>query len=305
MSEYHVSVLLDESIDNLKIRPEGTYVDATFGAGGHSKSILGKLNAKGHLYAFDQDQDAWGNALHDERFSLIDANFRYLRRFLRLEGVTAVDGILADLGVSSYQLDMPERGFSYRFDAPLDMRMNAESDLTAAKLLQSYSETALVNILSNYGEVRNAKTLAAALIQARKLSEIRTTFDLNRVLDLHAMGHKLKYYSQVYQALRMEVNDEIGALQDLLVEGAKLLKPGGRFVVITFHSIEDRVVKNYFKSGNFTGEVEKDDFGNIYRPFIHVHKKVIMATATEQKVNVRSRSAKLRVVEKSSDLTAS
>lgn len=298
MSEYHVSVLLDESIDNLKIRPEGIYVDATFGAGGHSKLILSKLNAKGQLYAFDQDQDALNNALHDERFLLIDANFRYMRRFLRLEGVMSVDGILADLGVSSYQLDMPERGFSYRFDAPLDMRMNAESDLTATKLLQTYSEMNLVNILSSYGEVRNAKTLAAALVQARKLSEIRTTFDLNRILDVYVMGHKLKYYSQVYQALRMEVNDEIGALQEMLMEGAKLLKPGGRFVVITFHSIEDRVVKNFFKAGNFTGEVEKDDFGNIYRPFVHVHKKVIMASSSEQKINTRSRSAKLRVVEK-------
>ena len=273
MSEYHVSVLLDESIDNLKINPSGTYVDVTYGAGGHSKSILNKLDAEGHLFAFDQDQDALANVVQDDRFTLIEANFRYLRRFLRLEGVREVDGILADLGVSSHQLDMPERGFSYRFDAPLDMRMNAEAELTAGKLLQTYSEDALVEILSSYGEVRNSKTLAKALINARKLTEIRTTFDLNRILDQHLMGPRMKYLSQVYQALRMEVNDEIGALEEMLEEGFELLKPGGRFVVITFHSIEDRVVKNFFKTGNFEGEMEKDDFGNIYRPFTLVNKK--------------------------------
>ncbi len=298
MSEYHVSVLLDESIDNLKINSSGTYVDVTYGAGGHSKSILNKLNAEGHLFAFDQDQDALANVVQDDRFTLIEANFRYLRRFLRLEGVREVDGILADLGVSSHQLDMPERGFSYRFDAPLDMRMNAEAELTAAILLQTYSEDALVGILSSYGEVRNSKTLAKALVHARKLTEIRTTFDLNRILDQHLMGPRMKYLSQVYQALRMEVNDEIGALEEMLAEGFELLKPGGRFVVITFHSIEDRVVKNFFKTGNFEGEMEKDDFGNIYRPFILVNKKVIMADDKEQKANVRSRSAKLRVAEK-------
>jgi 16S rRNA (cytosine1402-N4)-methyltransferase len=298
MSEYHVSVLLDESIDNLKINPSGTYVDVTYGAGGHSKSILNKLNAEGHLFAFDQDQDTLANVVQDDRFTLIEANFRYLRRFLRLEGVREVDGILADLGVSSHQLDMPQRGFSYRFDAPLDMRMNTDAELTAAILLQTYSEEALVEILSSYGEVRNSKTLAKALINARKLTEIRTTFDLNRICDQHLMGPRMKYLSQVYQALRMEVNDEIGALEDMLAEGFELLKPGGRFVVITFHSIEDRVVKNFFKTGNFEGEMEKDDFGNIYRPFTLVNKKVIMADGKEQKANVRSRSAKLRVAEK-------
>ncbi|MBK8626829.1 MAG: 16S rRNA (cytosine(1402)-N(4))-methyltransferase RsmH [Saprospiraceae bacterium] len=298
MSEYHVSVLLDESIDNLKIKPDGKYVDVTYGAGGHSKSILNKLSAEGHLFAFDQDQDAVANTVLDSRFTLIEANFRYLRRFLRLEGVVEVDGILADLGVSSHQLDMPERGFSYRFDAPLDMRMNTEAELTAAKLLQTYSEEALVDILSSYGEVRNSKTLAKVIVNARKLSEIRTTFDLNRILDQHIMGPRMKYLSQVYQALRMEVNDEIVALEEMLAEGYELLKPGGRFVVITFHSIEDRVVKNFFKTGNFDGELEKDEFGNIYRPFTLVNKKVIMADSKEQKVNIRSRSAKLRVVEK-------
>ncbi len=298
MNEYHVSVLLKESIENLNILPEGTYVDLTFGAGGHSGSILHNLSAKGHLYAFDQDADAVANALVDERFTLIEANFRYLRRFLRLEGVKEVDGILADLGVSSHQLDMPERGFSYRFDAPLDMRMNTQADFTAAVLLQTYSEEKLVDVLSSYGEVRNAKTLAKALVHAGKVAEIRTTFDLNRVLDQHVLGPRLKYFSQVYQALRMEVNDEIGALKDMLTEGYEVLKPGGRFVVITFHSIEDRVVKNFFKTGNFDGEMEKDDFGNISRPFVLINKKVIVAENKEQRENARSRSAKLRVAEK-------
>ena len=294
MSEYHVSVLLDESIKSLSIRPDGKYVDVTFGAGGHSRSILNELSAKGHLYAFDQDEDAVENIIHDTRFTLIEANFRYLKRFLRLEGISEVDGILADLGVSSHQLDFPERGFSYRFDAPLDMRMNIKSDMSAADLLRTYSEESLVEILSNYGEVRNSKSLAKAIINARKFADIKTTFDFNRVL----MGLRLKYFSQVYQALRMEVNDEIGALKDMLEDGLAVLKPGGRFSVITFHSIEDRVVKNFFKSGNFDGEVEKDEFGNIQRPFSLVNKKVIMADSKEQKVNVRSRSAKLRVAEK-------
>ncbi|HMR89602.1 MAG TPA: 16S rRNA (cytosine(1402)-N(4))-methyltransferase RsmH [Saprospiraceae bacterium] len=298
MSEYHVSVLLDESIKSLSIRPNGKYVDVTFGAGGHSKSILNELSAKGHLYAFDQDEDAVENIIHDTRFTLIEANFRYLKRFLRLEGISEVDGILADLGVSSHQLDFPERGFSYRFDAPLDMRMNIKSDMSAADLLRTYSEESLVEILSNYGEVRNSKSLAKAIINARKFADIKTTFDFNRVLDQNVMGLRLKYFSQVYQALRMEVNDEIGALRDMLEDGLAVLKPGGRFSVITFHSIEDRVVKNFFKSGNFDGEVEKDEFGNIQKPFSLVNKKVIMADAKEQKANVRSRSAKLRVAEK-------
>jgi len=298
MSEYHVSVLLDESIKSLSIRPDGKYVDVTFGAGGHSKSILNELSAKGHLYAFDQDEDAVENIIHDTRFTLIEANFRYLKRFLRLEGISEVDGILADLGVSSHQLDFPERGFSYRFDAPLDMRMNIKSDMSAADLLRTYSEESLVEILSNYGEVRNSKSLAKAIINARKFADIKTTFDFNRVLDQNVMGLRLKYFSQVYQALRMEVNDEIGALRDMLEDGLAVLKPGGRFSVITFHSIEDRVVKNFFKSGNFDGEVEKDEFGNIQKPFSLVNRKVIMADSKEQKVNARSRSAKLRVAEK-------
>ncbi|MFZ1458154.1 MAG: 16S rRNA (cytosine(1402)-N(4))-methyltransferase RsmH, partial [Saprospiraceae bacterium] len=264
MSAYHVSVLLKESIEHLNIRPDGNYVDLTFGAGGHSRSILNELSAKGHLYGFDQDEDAARNVIQDSRFKLIEANFRYVRRFLRLEDVHEVDGILADLGVSSYQLDAAERGFSYRFDAPLDMRMNKEAEFSALDLLMTYQEEELVQVLSDFGEVRNAKTLAKAMVTGRKLTALRTTHDLNRILDMHVMGPRMKYFSQVYQALRMEVNGEIGALQEMLLEGSRLLKTGGRFVVITFHSIEDRVVKNFFKTGNFEGEVEKDEYGNIY-----------------------------------------
>ncbi|MCZ2100047.1 MAG: 16S rRNA (cytosine(1402)-N(4))-methyltransferase RsmH [Chitinophagales bacterium] len=298
MSEYHVSVLLEESINNLKIRPKGIYVDVTFGAGGHSRSILNKLDANGHLYAFDQDVDALSNAPADERFTLINSNFRYMRKYLRLEGVQQVDGILADLGVSSHQLDIPERGFSYRFDAPLDMRMNESSLFSAFDVVNAYEEEQLVNVLSKYGEVRNAKTLAAAISAQRKMGPIRTTEDLNRILDRNQMGPKMKYYSQVYQAIRIEVNDELGALRDMLEDGLKLLNKGGRFAVITFHSIEDRMVKNFFKTGNVDGEVVKDDFGNIYRPFALVDKKVIVAGQEEQKRNSRARSAKLRVAEK-------
>lgn len=298
MSTYHVSVLLNESIEHLNIRPDENYVDLTFGAGGHSRSILNVLSAKGHLYGFDQDVDAAVNVIEDPRFTLIEANFRYIRRFLRLEGVHEVSGILADLGVSSHQLDAAVRGFSYRFDAPLDMRMNKDAEFSAQDLLMTYDEEELVRVLSDYGEVRNAKTLAKALVTGRKLVALKTTFDLNRILDQQLMGPRMKYFSQVYQALRMEVNDEIGALKEMLLEGTRVLKPGGRFVVITFHSIEDRVVKNYFKTGNFEGEVEKDEFGNIFRPFRLVNKNVIVANIEEQNTNPRSRSAKLRAAEK-------
>lgn len=298
MSSYHVSVLLNESIEHLNIRPDGNYVDLTFGAGGHSRSILNELSAKGHLYGFDQDVDAASNKIHDERCTLIEANFRYIRRFLRLQGVDEVDGILADLGVSSHQLDVGDRGFSYRFEAPLDMRMNQQAEFKAADLVMTYDEERLIHVLSEYGEVRNAKTLAKAIVTGRKLVALKSTYDLNRILDQHVMGPKMKYFSQVYQALRMEVNDEIGALKEMLVEGTRVLKPGGRFVVITFHSIEDRVVKNFFKTGNFEGEVVKDEFGNIFRPFRLVNKNVIMADRSEQNLNPRSRSAKLRAAEK-------
>src|SRR5690606_3836093 len=228
-----------------------------FGAGGHSKSILQKLSAKGHLYAVDQDKDAIANKLDDPRFTLINANFRYMERFLTWYDVDIVDGILADLGVSSHQFDFPERGFSYRFDAPLDMRMNVESKRTAADILADYPEEELVGILSKYGEVRNAKQLARAFVRQRSSGVIQTTFTLNALLESVAIGHRPKYFAQVYQALRMEVNDEIGALREMLMCGAKVLRSGGRFVVITYHSIEDREVKNFFKTGNFEGKPVK------------------------------------------------
>ena len=298
MSEYHTSVLLEESVDSLNIKSDGIYVDVTFGAGGHSEMIINKLGAKGCLYAFDQDNDAIDNQFDDNRLILLEANFRYIRKYLRLEGVNEVDGILADLGVSSHQLDFPERGFSYRFDAPLDMRMNVNSDFKASDLLSTYDEESLLNVLSQYGEVRNSKSLAKSIVNSRKISELKTTFDLNRLLDQNVIGPRMKYFSQVYQAIRMEVNDEIGALKDLLTEGASILKLGGRFSVITFHSIEDRYVKNFFKTGNFDGIVEKDEFGNIFKPFKLINKKVIVAGKKEQKENARSRSAKLRIIEK-------
>lgn len=298
MSSYHVSVLLNESIEHLVTRPDGNYVDATFGAGGHSRSILNQLNAKGHLFAFDQDVDAVANVPEDERLTLIESNFRYIRPYLKYYGVEGVDGILADLGVSSHQLDLPERGFSYRFDAPLDMRMNIESELTAEEVLQTYSEENLVAVLSQYGEVRNSKSLARGIVQSRSQGRLKTTFDLNRVLDAFVVGPKMKYLSQVYQAIRIEVNDEIGALRDLLSEGARTLKSGGRFVVITFHSIEDRIVKNFFKTGHFEGHFIQDEYGVIYKPFKLVNKNVITAGKGELGKNVRSRSAKLRVAEK-------
>ena len=298
MSAYHVSVLLNESIEALSVNPDGVYVDATFGAGGHSRSIIQKLSVKGHLYAFDQDEDAQENRIEDDRFSLIQSNFRYLKRFLRLEGIREVDGILADLGVSSHQLDTPERGFSYRFDAALDMRMNPETERTAADVLREEEESYLTSMFSQYGEVRNARTLASALVKTRKSADIRTTFGLNAILDKHLIGPRQKYFSQVYQALRMEVNDEISALEELLTEGSSILKPEGRFAVITFHSIEDRVVKNFFRYGTLTGEPDKDEFGNIRKMFRKEKDNVITASAEEQRENGRSRSAKLRVAVK-------
>jgi 16S rRNA (cytosine1402-N4)-methyltransferase len=295
MNDYHITVLLNEAVEALKIKADGKYVDCTFGAGGHAKQIINQLGAKGHLYAFDQDEDASLNLSDENRLSLIEANFRYLKKFLRLNGVHKVDGILADLGVSSHHLDEGERGFSYRFDAPLDMRMNRRSDTTAADLIHTIDEGHLVSIFSDFGEVRNAKTLAAAIVKHRKISPIKTTFDLNKILESNAIGPKIKYFSQVYQAIRMEVNDEIGALKEMLVSGLDVLDHGGRFVVITFHSIEDRVVKNFFKFGNTEGIAIKDEYGLMYKPFDLVNKKVIEASAHEQKINPRSRSAKMRI----------
>lgn len=298
MSDYHIPVLLSQCIESLKIRPDGIYIDVTFGAGGHSKAILEKLNANGHLYAFDMDDDAWENAPDADNFTLIQSNYKFIEKFMRLYGVTKVDGILADLGISSHQIDVPERGFSFRFDAPLDMRMNQSNPINAQVVINQYNEMDLVGILSEYGEVRNSKTLAKAIVESRRHREITTTGQLNQLLEQNSMGPANKYFAQVYQALRIEVNGEIEGLAQFLTDGAKLLKPGGRFVVMSYHSLEDRLVKNLFKTGHTSGEVEKDDFGTIQKTFDVVTKKPIIPDFKEQKLNPRSRSAKLRVAEK-------
>lgn len=300
---YHTSVLLHESIDYLAVKPGGSYVDATFGGGGHTRLILEKLGGKGHLYAFDQDMDAIQNAEEfsdNPAFTFVHSNFRFLKRHLRAEGLRAgsVQGILADLGVSSYQLDTAERGFSYRFQADLDMRMNRQEGQTAADVLNTYNAEELQRMFSELGEVRNSKTLALAIIRQREQRFFKTTGDLTEFCENHLMGERMRYLSQVFQALRMEVNDELGALEDFLKDAYEMLAPGGRLAVITFHSLEDRMVKNFLKSGNVEGELEKDFYGNITRPWEPVTKKPIEPSDAELKVNNRARSSKLRVAEK-------
>ncbi|HND88901.1 MAG TPA: 16S rRNA (cytosine(1402)-N(4))-methyltransferase RsmH [Saprospiraceae bacterium] len=303
---YHESVLLHESIDLLAVRPGGIYVDATFGGGGHSRLLLEKMGGKGHLYAFDQDADAAQNVSQPafsaaRNFSFIQSNFRHLKRQLRAEGLRAgsVQGILADLGVSSHQLDTAERGFSYRFEAALDMRMNRADGPTAADLLNSYSAEELQRVLGELGEVRNARTLAQGVVQSRQQSPFRSTRDLADLCDrYHIGGDRMRYRSQVFQALRMEVNDELGALEDFLNDAQEMLAPGGRLALITFHSLEDRMVKHFLKTGNVQGDLVKDFYGNIERPWKAITKKAIEPQEGEVKTNVRARSSKLRVAEK-------
>lgn len=294
-NNYHVPVLLHECVEALNILPDGVYVDTTFGGGGHSREILKHLSAKGKLIAFDQDADAKQNLPSDERLVFIPQNFRHLQRFLRAEGFAKVDGILADLGVSSFQFDTAERGFSYRFDGALDMRMNVNSGRTAADILNQESAATLQQIFGEYGEVRNAKTLAEKIAEVRFQKQFKTISDLLNVCEVVMKGDKHRYWAQVFQALRIEVNDELSALKDLLEQSAKVLKPNGILAVITFHSLEDRLVKNFMKTGNFEGEHIKDDFGNIERLFDVKTKKPIEANAQELKQNSRARSAKLRV----------
>lgn len=293
--DYHIPVLLHQSIESLSIRPNGIYVDCTYGGGSHSRSILQKLGAKGRLIAFDMDDDAARNLPDDPRITLIKSNYRYIRKFLRVHGIREVDGILADLGISSHQIDEGSRGFSFRFDADLDMRMNRDYEITAVNVINEYSEFDLIRIFSEYGEVRNAKTLAKEIITQRRSGKIETTHKFNHLLDKVMMGLQSKYYAQVYQAIRIEVNDEIGSLSDMLTDGVKVLKKGGIFSVISYHSLEDRLVKNLFKTGNLEGEVIKDDFGHIQKTFDTLTRKPIEADAAEQRMNPRSRSAKLRV----------
>jgi 16S rRNA (cytosine1402-N4)-methyltransferase len=298
---YHTSVMLHECIDGLHIDPAGTYVDVTFGGGGHSKAILDKLGPEGRLFSFDQDPDAWEQAekIDDERLTLITANFRYLEKYLRLHRVKQVDGILADFGVSSFQLDAPERGFSIRFDGPLDMRMGPSASLTAAELLNSYSAEELQRILGMYGEVKNARTLAQAIIQARTRKPLETTQEFKEILNKLAPKHReFKYFAQVFQAIRIEVNQELAVIEEFLEQAPAVLKPEGRLVIMSFHSLEDRLVKNFIKAGNVQGKEDKDLFGVVHRPLESVIRKPITASEAELKLNPRSRSAKLRIASK-------
>jgi 16S rRNA (cytosine1402-N4)-methyltransferase len=298
---YHVPVLLPESVESLAIKPGGTYVDVTFGGGGHSRYIIDKLAGGARLYSFDQDKDAEEQAqrITSPAFTFVKANFRYLKKYLRLYGVKEVDGILADLGVSSHQFNVPERGFSTRFDGPLDMRMDPEASLSAKEVLATYSEEDLHRIFGMYGEVKNARTLARQIVMARGSNSIETITDFKKIIaSLIPRGKENKYLAQVFQALRIEVNDELKALEEMLEQAVAVLKPGGRLVVISYHSLEDRLVKNFIAKGKFFGEVEKDLFGNEIKPLESVTRKPIVPQENELQENNRSRSAKLRVAQK-------
>lgn len=297
---YHIPVLLSESLEGLNINPDGIYVDATFGGGGHSREILKRLH-NGHLYAFDQDADAAKNAegIQNRSFTFIEANFRFLKRFLKAHAVKEADGILADLGVSSFQINTPERGFSTRFEGDLDMRMDQAMAKTAAEVVNSFPEQELHRIFGMYGEVKNARTLAKSLVASRINRKIRTTGELKEVvLPLAPKGREFKYLAQVFQALRIEVNDELKALEEFLQQTAEVLKPEGRLLVISYHSLEDRLVKNFINKGRFFGEPEKDIYGNVHKPFEPVLKKAVEAGEEELKNNPRARSAKMRVARK-------
>ncbi|WP_316806913.1 16S rRNA (cytosine(1402)-N(4))-methyltransferase RsmH [Pedobacter agri] len=298
-NNYHVPVMLQPCIDGLNIKPDGVYVDVTFGGGGHSKEILKHLGPKGILIAFDQDPDAQANIPADERFVFIDQNFGFLKNNLRLKGFRQVDGILADLGVSSHQFDVPARGFSIRSNADLDMRMDQHRDLTAAHVLNTYSEDKLHKLFGIYGEVKNAKSLARAVVTARLDKPFTDIDSLKSAISAHIpKGKENKYLAQVFQALRIEVNAEIQVLEDFLQQAAEVLKPGGHLVVMSYHSLEDRPVKNFMAKGKFQGEVEKDFFGNQQKPFNVITRKAIIATDEEIAQNNRARSAKLRIAEK-------
>ena len=296
---YHVPVLLNESIDGLAIKPDGIYVDVTFGGGGHSKEILRRLGKKGHLYSFDQDPDAEKNIVNDDRFTFVRSNFRYLKNWMRYYGVNHIDGLLADLGVSSHHFDDETRGFSFRFDAPLDMRMNKRAGTTAAEILNNYDEEQLADIFYIYGELKNARKIAAIIANTRNEKKIETTGDLMNVTEkLFQREREKKEMAKMFQALRIEVNHEMDALKEMLNGAMETLCEGGRLSVITYHSLEDRIVKNMMKAGNVEGKVKQDFFGRIKAPFRLVNNKVIVPSDEEQQQNPRSRSAKLRVAEK-------
>ena len=297
---YHQPVMLAECLEGLQINPEGTYVDVTFGGGGHSLRILEQLKG-GRLIAFDQDEDAKKQSenIQSRSFTFCQANFKYMKQYLKLNGVIQVDGILADLGISSHQIDSPERGFSTRFNGPLDMRMDKKSSLTAAKLLNEYAVEKLHKILGMYGEVKNAKTLAAAIEQRRAGRKFESNIDLIEMLKpLSPRGKEFKYYAQVFQALRIEVNQELDALESFLKQCGDVIQTGGRLVVMSYHSLEDRMVKNYINTGKMFGELEKDFYGNPIRPFKAINKKPLEASENEVKENNRARSAKLRIAER-------
>ena len=296
---YHIPALLEECMQGLDIKPSGTYVDVTFGGGGHSREILSRLGKDGHLYSFDQDEDAQRNIVDDERFTFVYSNFKYLKNFMLYHGVEGVDGILADLGVSFHHFDESERGFSFRFDAPLDMRMNKKARLTAAEILATYSDDRLAQLFALYGEIRNARRIASAIVARRASGGVKTTGEL---LDVVApfinRKQEKKELAQIFQSLRIEVNNEMDSLKSMLNQATQLLKPGGRLVVITYHSLEDRIVKNFIKTGNVEGVMEKDFYGRVKAPLQAVNNKVIVPTDEEVERNPRARSAKLRIAQK-------
>jgi 16S rRNA (cytosine1402-N4)-methyltransferase len=297
-STYHIPVMLNQCTEGLAIDPNGIYVDVTFGGGGHSREILKHLD-KGHLYGFDQDQDAEANIPASDNFTFVAANFRDLKKYLRFYGVTKVDGILADLGISSHQIDVPTRGFSTRFKGDLDMRMDQDASVSAKEVLNTYEAAKLHKILGIYGEIKNAKTLANAIVSERTAKPFETTEDFTAFLKKYApKGKDFKYYAQVFQALRIEVNDEIDALEALLMNSLEVLKPGGRLVVMSYHSLEDRLVKNLMIKGTFHGEVEKDFYGNLIRPLEPLTRGAVIADEAEVEKNPRARSAKLRIAKR-------
>lgn len=302
MTSYHQPVMLKECLEGLNIQPDGIYVDVTFGGGGHSKAILELLGEKGKLIAFDQDPDAKANIIDDNRFVFVDQNFQFLKNQLRFLGIKKVDGILADLGVSSHQFDAADRGFSIRFDADLDMRMDQTREKNAQYILNNYVESELHKIFGMYGELQNAKTLASLIVKSRMINPINTVAELKEIIKpLVKRGKENQYYAQVFQALRIEVNEELEVLKNFLEQCSEVLKPSGRLVVMSYHSLEDRLVKNYIAKGKFSGEVVKDLYGNYFTPLVSVTRKAITASDEEIKMNNRARSAKLRIAEKTNE----
>lgn len=296
---YHVPVLLHESVDGMNIRPDGIYADMTFGGGGHSREILNRLGPEGILLGFDQDEDAENNAINDSRFIFVRSNFRYLKNFLRYHSIESVDAILADLGVSSHHFDEAERGFSFRFDGKLDMRMNKRAGVTAADVINMYDEQRLADIFFLYGELRNSRKLASAIVKARSGRRVETIEDFLEIIKpLYNREREKKELAKIFQALRIEVNQEMETLKEMLLSATEMLKPGGRLVVITYHSLEDRMVKNLMKTGNLEGKAERDFFGNVLTPYRLINNKVITPGQEELERNPRSRSAKLRIAEK-------